>query len=217
MARRRRADPEAGGPRGASAVREIARRARTRIARTSPSIPANGGCGAFTSEAEARSNRLAQNNKTARKVADMQSRISSAGAVITNIPNSGLIAADRHKGCDPMRIAIFMAVIVAAAAAACAGRDAQPVATVQAHDQTSDCAMIIAEIEANNEKVSALAAEKGLKVVQNTAAGVVGIVLFPVWFAMDAKGAAFVEATALESRQKYLTKLAEQRCAQRAR
>jgi len=59
-----------------------------------------------------------------------------------------------------MRIAIFMAVIVAAAAAACAGRDAQPVATVQPHDQTSDCAMIIAEIEANNEKVSALAADK---------------------------------------------------------
>jgi hypothetical protein len=70
--------------------------------------------------------------------------------------------------------------------AACAGRDAAPVATVQPHDQTSDCAMISAEIEANNAKVRELADEKGAKVVQNVAAGVVGIVVWPVLFAMDA-------------------------------
>jgi hypothetical protein len=29
-----------------------------------------------------------------------------------------------------------------------------------------------------------------MKTVQNVAAGVVGIVVWPVWFAMDAKGAA---------------------------
>jgi hypothetical protein len=40
-----------------------------------------------------------------------------------------------------------------------------------------------------------------------------GLVFFPVWFAMDAKGAAGTEADALKSRQEYLAKLAEQRCA----
>ena len=63
--------------------------------------------------------------------------------------------------------------------AACAGRDATPVATVQPHDQVSDCAMITAEIEANNAKVQELANERGLKVAQNVAAGVTGIIVWP--------------------------------------
>jgi hypothetical protein len=96
---------------------------------------------------------------------------------------------------------------------ACAGRDAAPVAVVQAHDQNSDCAMITAEIEANNAKATQLAEEQGLKVAQNVAAGVVGIVIWPVWFAMDAKGAASTDAAALKARQEYLSRLAEQRCA----
>ena len=116
-----------------------------------------------------------------------------------------------------MRIAIFMAAAVAAAAGACAGRDAQPIATVQPHDQSSDCAMITAEIQANNIKVKELADEKGMKVVQNVAAGVAGIVVWPLLFAMDAKGAAGTEMAALQSQQEYLTRLAEQRCAKRAR
>ena len=103
------------------------------------------------------------------------------------------------------------------AAGACAGRDAQPVAVVQPHDQNSDCAMITAEIQANNTKVSELANEKGLKVTQNVAAGVAGIVVWPLFFAMDTKGAASTDATALQARQEYLARLAEQRCAQRAR
>lgn len=96
---------------------------------------------------------------------------------------------------------------------ACAGRDPAPVASVQAQDVYSDCTMIRAEIEANNAKAQQLADEKGLKVAQNVAAGVVGIVIWPVWFAMDAKGAAGTDATALAARQQYLTTLAAQRCA----
>jgi len=73
--------------------------------------------------------------------------------------------------------------------------------------------MIRAEIEANNAKAKQLADEQGLKTAQNVAAGVVGIVIWPVWFAMDAKGAAGTDAAALAARQQYLTTLATQRCA----
>lgn len=104
-------------------------------------------------------------------------------------------------------------VALALTASACAGRDAQPVASVQAHDAVSDCAMISAEIQANNARVEALAAERNLKVVQNVAAGAVGVLVWPIWFAMDAKGAAGTEIDALQARQQYLANLAERRCA----
>jgi hypothetical protein len=95
---------------------------------------------------------------------------------------------------------------------ACAGRDPQPIATVQAQDAYADCTMIRAEIEANNVKVKELSDEQGWKVAQNVAAGVGGLVFFPIWFGMDAKGAASKDAAALEARQKYLTELAVERC-----
>ena len=90
------------------------------------------------------------------------------------------------------------------ALAACAGRDPQPIATVQPQDQTATCGMISAEIQANNIKVQELAA-------QNVAAGVVGLVIWPVWFAMDAKGAASKDVAALQARQQYLAILATER------
>jgi len=74
--------------------------------------------------------------------------------------------------------------------------------------------MIRAEIEANNAKAKQLADEQGLKTAQNVAAGVVGIVIWPVWFAMDAKGAAGTDATSTGSaHSNFLTTLATQRCA----
>jgi hypothetical protein len=73
--------------------------------------------------------------------------------------------------------------------------------------------MIRAEIEANNAKAKELADEQGMKTAQNVAAGVVGIVIWPVWFGMDFKGAASKDAAALQARQEYLTTLATQRCA----
>jgi outer membrane biosynthesis protein TonB len=89
-----------------------------------------------------------------------------------------------------------------------------PIATVQPQDAVSDCAMITAEIEANNIKFKELADEQGLKTGQNIAAGVAGIVIWPLWFAMDFKGAASKDVVALQSRQQYLTSLATQRCHQ---
>jgi hypothetical protein len=97
---------------------------------------------------------------------------------------------------------------------ACAGRDPHPVSVVQPQDSQSDCAMIRAEIEANNVQAQKLADENGMKIAQNVATGVVGVVIWPVWFAMDAKGAAGTEMDALKARQQFLASLAEQRCSQ---
>src|SRR5580700_8335442 len=108
---------------------------------------------------------------------------------------------------------VFLTIAVGLALSAFAGRDPQPIATVQAQDGYSDCTMIRAEIEGNNQKAKQLADEQGMKTAQNVAAGVVGIVIWPVWFAMDAKDAAGTDATALAARQQFLTTLATQRCA----
>jgi hypothetical protein len=97
---------------------------------------------------------------------------------------------------------------------ACAGRDPQPIATVQPQDTYASCGQITAEIQANNIKVQELADEQGLKVGQNVAAGVAGLVVWPLFFAMDFKGAASKEVAALQARQQYLTTLATERCAQ---
>ena len=73
--------------------------------------------------------------------------------------------------------------------------------------------MVRAEIDGNNQKAQELANEQGMKVAQNVAAGVVGLVIWPVWFGMDFKGAAGQDAANLQARQEYLTQLAVQRCA----
>jgi hypothetical protein len=101
---------------------------------------------------------------------------------------------------------------MALAVGACAGRAPQPVAVVQPQDRYADCMTITAEIEANNQKVSALASEQGLKVGQNVAAGVAGLVVWPLLLAMDFQDTPGKEVAALQSRQQYLATLAEQRC-----
>jgi hypothetical protein len=85
-------------------------------------------------------------------------------------------------------------------------------ASVQPQDAYSNCTMIRAEIEANNQKTKQLADEQGWKVAQNVGAGVVGLVIWPVWFGMDFKDAAGKEAAALQARQQFLTTLATERC-----
>jgi hypothetical protein len=107
--------------------------------------------------------------------------------------------------------------MLATSICACAGRDPEQIQTVQPWDQTASCSQISAEIDANNLKLKELADEQGLKTAQNVAAGVGGFfTLGLAWFAMDAKGAASKDVTALQSRQRYLTALAAERCAQPA-
>jgi hypothetical protein len=63
---------------------------------------------------------------------------------------------------------------------ACAGRALQLVDVVQAKDRTMDCAAIMAEVKANNQKMQELATEQSWKVAQNVAAGVAGIIIWPL-------------------------------------
>ncbi|MBR0704908.1 hypothetical protein [Bradyrhizobium liaoningense] len=74
-----------------------------------------------------------------------------------------------------------------------------------------DCAAINIEVQTNNAKVQQLASDKGLKVAQNVAAGVAGLVVPVLWFGMDFQGTADTEIQALQARQQYLGALAEQR------
>ena len=98
--------------------------------------------------------------------------------------------------------------------AACAGRDPEKIQTVQAWDSQASCTQIRAEIEANNQKISDLGSEQGLKVAQNVGGFVAGLATFGAgWALMDAKGAAGTDKAALESRNKYLTVLATEKCA----
>jgi hypothetical protein len=99
---------------------------------------------------------------------------------------------------------------------ACAGRAPQPVAVSQVQDATMGCAQIHSEITANNQKIQQLASERGGKVAQNVAAGVGGLLFFPLWFAMDFQGTATAETTALEQRNAYLGTLAQSKRQQAA-
>lgn len=102
-------------------------------------------------------------------------------------------------------------VVLGAALAGCAGRAPAPVAVVQPTDRYMDCTAILAEVSANNERVKQLAADKGLKTTQNVAAGVAGLFIPILWFGMDFQGTADTEITALQSRQQYLSMMADQK------
>ena len=104
-----------------------------------------------------------------------------------------------------------LAVLAAIFLASCAGRAPQPVAAVQPQDPYLHCTAIQAEILANNKTVQGLGSEEGAKVAQNVAAGVAGLFIWPLWFAMDFQGAASKEEVALQSRQEYLATLAAQK------
>jgi len=105
------------------------------------------------------------------------------------------------------------AIIAALVLQGCAGRDAEPVATSQAHDSSLRCDQIKAEISANNDQMRALAEEHDLKMAQNAVAGVAGAFTLGIaWFALDAKGAAKQDGEALSARNKYLAALAQSRC-----
>lgn len=105
----------------------------------------------------------------------------------------------------------FVTLSLSLAATACAGRAPAPVPVVQAHDRSMDCAAIVAETQANADKIRGLGSEEGGKVAQNIAAGVAGLFIPVLWFGMDFQNAAGKETAALQSRQQYLASLAEQR------
>ena len=94
----------------------------------------------------------------------------------------------------------------------CAGRSPQLVQLVQPNDQYASCQQIMIEVQANNQKIEALARDEGWKVTQNVVAGVAGFVVPVLWFGMDWQGTASKEAQALSQRNQYLGSLAAERC-----
>ncbi len=91
----------------------------------------------------------------------------------------------------------------------CAGRQPNPVNLVQHTDEVADCQQIMAEIKANNETISDLARDEGLKVTQNVAAGVAGLFIPVLWFGMEFQDAAGKEGKALSQRNEDLAGLAK--------
>ncbi len=114
-----------------------------------------------------------------------------------------------------MKIRSFSLVVVALAVltTACAGRTPTPVAVVQPVDETMNCDAIQAESAANTKRIAELGSERGAKIAQNVAAGVVGLFIWPTLFLMDFQDAIGKEEEALKSRNNYLATLARQRCA----
>ena len=106
---------------------------------------------------------------------------------------------------------IATVLLIALTASACAGRAPAPVPVVQAMDSSLNCTGIVAEVNANDGKIRELGREEGSKVAQNVAAGVAGLFIWPLWFAMDFQGAATKEVAALQQRQSYLARLSEQK------
>ena len=108
--------------------------------------------------------------------------------------------------------AVASATLLMIVLCGCAGRAPQLTPIAHLTDQHMTCEQITIEIQANNERITDLAREEGWKVTQNIAAGVVGLVIWPIWFGMDFQDAAGKEGKALSQRNQYLGTLAQQRC-----
>jgi hypothetical protein len=93
--------------------------------------------------------------------------------------------------------------------AACAGRDAKPVAVMNSYDRDLSCEQIQAEIQSNETKARQLGEERNSSRNANIAVGTVGVLLFwPALFALDLSDAERVEIDALHQRNMHLASLA---------
>jgi hypothetical protein len=103
-------------------------------------------------------------------------------------------------------------VLIGTMLISCAGRSPAPVAMTQAQDTTASCTAMRAELASNNEKIKELRSDENAKVGQNVGAVVGAVFFFPMLLAMDFQGAAKTDRYALEERNLYLAKLANERC-----
>lgn len=109
---------------------------------------------------------------------------------------------------------VFPAILVAITLAGCGGRTPQPITVASRYDNNLNCSDLEAEIEQNNARLQALAAEKGVTLSKNVAVGAAGILFFPIWFALDLSDAAGQEISQLQARQTYLAEMAGRKCNQ---
>jgi hypothetical protein len=110
------------------------------------------------------------------------------------------------------RLALVSAL--ALSLAACAGRDAHPVAVVTPMDNAMTCEQLQASIIANDTQAASLREENRQAHNQNIAVGVLSVLFLPVGlFALDTSHAQEQEIAALQSRNGYLGGLSSQRCA----
>lgn len=101
--------------------------------------------------------------------------------------------------------AILLGLLVLAA---CAGRTAQPVATMNTYDNDLSCEQIQAEIQSNEAKASQLVDEENSDRNSNIAIGAVGfLLLWPALFALDLSDAERIEIQALHERNTHLSSL----------
>lgn len=132
------------------------------------------------------------------------------------VPYGGFIVNKKRKSKMLIKLSVYKTVTIATATlliSGCAGRDAHPVAISQPQDASMACAQIQAEIAGNNQLISDLGSERGAKVAQNIVAGAAGLLIWPIWFAMDFKGAATTDQEALKQRNIYLASMAtNERC-----
>lgn len=111
------------------------------------------------------------------------------------------------------RTKVLTGLALVAALSACAGRSPNPVATSQAQDAYLACPAIHSEIASNNQRIQQLSREKSGKPAQNVAAGVAGVLIWPIWFAMDFQGTQNIEINALQGRNNTLAALTTTKCA----
>jgi hypothetical protein len=103
-------------------------------------------------------------------------------------------------------------ILLGLSLSACGGRTAQPITVASRYDNSLSCNDLETEIEQNNARLQALAAEKGVTLTKNVAVGAAGILFFPIWFALDLSDAAGQEISQLQARQTYLAEMAGRKC-----
>lgn len=96
--------------------------------------------------------------------------------------------------------------------AACAGREAHPVALVQPQDDTESCTSIGEEVASDQAKIVNLGKQRADHNANNAVVGAIGLVLFaPALFALDTTDYERQEMTAFQERDTHLLAIADKK------
>ena len=93
----------------------------------------------------------------------------------------------------------------------CAGKTANPISTRQPGDKDLDCEDLEVELSQLDKQAKRLLGEQSDKTGYNAAIGLTGLIIWPVWFALDLSDAERQEAQAMQDRYHYLERLANKK------